>query len=612
MVVACLVAGVGAWGATVTVGPKPMYASELFGNGHAAISYPEGGTPMVVLTIPGNAADNPLTPIVEADGATTKGTDHAGVVEITVSILGGTFDGAVNELQWEADLATDADVDEDAVTMNDWVTAPGTIASILSGGRKDNSSVTIKLEAATEDGTSGTTRNFGVFQSLRFALPELKGLTGLAGANPKDPVKRVWAQATFRVVSGRFTGDPAKGEGFLTGVKPHHVEAAVLARDSLTLSISESNTKTIAMEDDADKDLTAFMSVKEKNKDGYVALATVTIATKQESTPARPASGQEVMYYVDTSNRADGDPDGDPPAPGAVYDQNQTIFKEAVGERGASFFPIRDLDGKLITEEGEGLRGAFSVSATGTRDLFNGGDLLFVDYDRDGKMGSGEQLAIDGNIATGSALSIDADRSESFDDAGIGVFTVYYMPGGKDALNHGAAINLTAMVDYSDPTAVDEAPKMSSSTLNFDGVGGPVMAYAIPHSSNGIGDKGNVRVRCEEAPAGDDEACRVFLECWDQMGNRGFGEAPMVGENMTAVWSGADIEGVANGLDEPTTRISCRVLSQGMVTVQQLTRDGNSGTLVNNTYVGEAPPAVSHSDLHAAQCGAGGADSHEC
>ena len=57
---------------------------------------------------------------------------------------------------------------------------------------------------------------------------------------------------------------------------------------------------------------------------------------------------------------------------------------------------------------------------------------------------------------------------------------------------------------------------------------------------------------------------------------------------MTAVWNGSQVEGVTEGLGEPTTRISCQVLSKGEVTVQQLTRDGHSNTLVNNTYVGES------------------------
>ena len=38
----------------------------------------------------------------------------------------------------------------------------------------------------------------------------------------------------------------------------------------------------------------------------------------------------------------------------------------------------------------------------------------------------------------GDWLSIDPDKSDSFDAGGTGEFKVYYMPGGKSAINHGA------------------------------------------------------------------------------------------------------------------------------------------------------------------------------
>ena len=44
-------------------------------------------------------------------------------------------------------------------------------------------------------------------------------------------------------------------------------------------------------------------------------------------------------------------------------------------------------------------------------------------------------------MGTGSALSIDADdKSESFPDGVTGTFKVYYMPGGKETINHGSTI----------------------------------------------------------------------------------------------------------------------------------------------------------------------------
>ena len=301
-------------------------------------------------------------------------------------------------------------------------------------------------------------------------------------------------------------------------------------------------------------------------------LGTVTIETKQIAIAAKAAVAQTVHYYIDDS-----------PSPAEIagteaLDKDDYVFTPAAAAKAAVPYTIYDLDGDNIDE---GLRGTLTVNAMGTRDLFNDGDMLFVDYDSNGEMGGSEGIAISGDAGSGTGLSIDPDKSDSFNAAGTGTFSVYYKAGGKEAINHGAMITISANVDYSDPTAKDEAPAKSTTTLNFDGVNSEVMAYAIPHSTNGTGDKANVRVRCE-ASAG----CRVFVECWDDMGMRGFGEAGMIDGNALMKWDAAAIEGVI-GVTAPTSRHSCRILSAGMVSVQQLTRDGNSKTLVNNTYVGQ-------------------------
>ena len=561
--VACLFAGVGAWGATVTVSPTPTYASELFGEGHASPVYPadidadmadnQDGTPVVMLTIPAN---------VTAD-ADTPGVDHNGSAEITFSVHGGTFDANVTGLMW--------DPDGDGATTAD-VAAPGDVASIISGGRKGDTSITIKIEEA---GTAPERVTTGK-QVLYFEMPRLTGLDGLGGANSLDTktdndVKRVWLSATSRIVSGAFTDGPLVREKW-PGTKLFITEV-IESRDALALTIDpKSNVKTVAIDDDADKDLAAFMSVKEREDNGYVLLGTVMVEYLNHVKKAgKDAVSQDDKYRIRDSETAE-------PA-----DTDGVVYVAMAGAVPPVLHTIYDLDGTSIAE---GLRGTLSVDAAGTRELFNEGDQLFIDYDKNDVMGSGEAIAIDAgmmNVAMGSALSIDPRKSDSFDATGKGEFKVYYMPGGKSAINHGAMIKLTATVDYSDPTAIDEAAAGSTTTLSFDGVNSEVMAYAIPHSTNGTGDKGNVRVRCEQ-PAPRAEACRVFLECWDDMGMRGFGEAPMIAGDSVMVWNGEAIEGVT-GM-EPTSRHSCRVLSKGMVTVQQLTRDGNSGTLVNNTYVG--------------------------
>ncbi len=571
VVVAC-VAGFGAWGAKVTVAPNPAYASELFGAGHAAITYPDGMTPMVVLTIPqddpGREAAGADTPNDDTDDLSAcAASDHSGSAQVTFTLLAGMFDGNISGLMWDP-IAGDG-----AATASR--AAPASVATIESGGRKGDSSITIEVKEATNTAaaadadtarsslevtqttTPGDACATRANQTISFSLPKLAGLDGaLAHAHAGAPVKTVWARAESRIISGAFSN------GFITGGAPHYRAAVVTARDSLTLAITpKAGTKTIAIKDDAAKGLTAFKSVKEKNAAGYVELATVTVTTKQMASPAMPATKAKHEFNLVVA-----------------ADNVQAINTVATPAKTATFHELLDLDGEPIDE---GLRGTLTVNAMGTRDLFNEDDMLFIDYDNNGKMGRGEAIEIDGMMGMGDALSVDPDRSESFDKGGTGTFKVYYMPGGKGDINHGAMINLTAMVDYSDPTANDEAPMKSSTTLSFDGVTSEVDAYAIPQSGNGKGDMANVRVRCEAAAG-----CRVFLECWDDDGMRSFGEAGMIAGNSLAKWDSMAIEGVI-GVEDATSRHSCRILSAGMVKVQQLTRDGSSGTLVNNTYIGE-------------------------
>ena len=603
VVVACLFAGVGAWAADVQVGPTYTYASELFGEGHATLRHPrEMPVPMVTVTIPGNS-DRTETPADESDadgtgpqgtGTSTAGTDHAGVTEIRFTLTAGEFAANVAGLMWDPNIDADgpdndgdedgdpttADADDTTATTgnrgNDFVVAPGTVASIVDGGRSGDSHITIKIEAAetadspfeiaADPGTGAAVRDPRAWQRLMFRMPTLKGLESLGGAGGNTPTKSVKLVAESRIISGAFSNGPLTGT-----VQPNVGRVVVSSRDAVTVAVSDDATKATAIDGDD-----AFMAVKGA-KDGYVELATVTVTTKQIMTPAVARAAAKHMYDVhgDTATDAAGS-DGVTATGAPEGARRASIFKPAVSPKDAQPWTLYDLDGE---EADDGLRGTLTVNAMGTRGLFNDGDELFVDYDGNGKMGPSEQIATDGDMGEGSALSIDADDSESFKD-GVGSFKIFYMAGGKDQINHGAMITLTANVDYSDPTARDEAPKKQTTTFNFDGVGNPVMAYAIPHSTNGMGDKGNVRVRCEGATD-----CRVFLECWGDMGMRGFGEVDGgVPGNGVMVWDGAAIEGVT-GL-EPSSRHSCRVLSKGMVTVQQLTRDGNSQTLVNNTYVG--------------------------
>ena len=558
VVVACLFAGVGAWGAKVTVSNGgTIYASELFGPGHGSPMYPKDKEPMAVLTIPANA--DAVAADADTGAAAKPAVDHSGSVEITFTLThGATFNANVAGLMWDEDGGG---------TANSFAPADGAVASIKSGGRKGDNSITITVEEAGEDDARGTDSDI----YIGFEIPRLANLGALGVANSLDTrtdndQPAIYLQASVtRIVSGAFTADTNVP---ITGSHPFYVESVIHSRDAVTVTAmaSTDGMKTIVIDGDS-----AFKAVKQA-KDGYVNLATVTVTTKPlDPGTAKPGDPGGVVGYIKANANAESDTTG-----------NQVVYNPSAPAKAADPYDIRGMDGEEIDA---GLRGTLTVSATGTRELFNEDDALFIDYDKNGKMGPGEAITIDGASAMGSALSIDADnaQSDSFDKGGMGVFNVYYMPGGKGDINHGAMIDLVASVNYSDPSAIDENDAKASNTLNFDGVAGEVKAYAIPHSTNGAGDKGNVRVRCEQ-PARGAEACRVFLECWDDMGMRSFGEAPMIAGDSVMVWSGEAIEGVT-GM-EPTSRHSCRILSKGMVTVQQLTRDGNSGTLVNNTFVG--------------------------
>ena len=573
VVVACLFAGVGAWGAGVHVdNGDSIYATELFGPGHSSPQYPidlepnmagnQDGTPTVVLTIPGNlnAQDARTSP----PRAASRARAHNGSAEVKFMLTGGAvFDANVAGLMYNANAGDDNP--GDATTLP--VAAPGTVASIMEGGRKGDDYITIKIEEAGSNAAThrpntapvdreddGSIPSTVVDHAISFKLPRLANLGHLAGAdstdmNDKNDIKSVNITATATIRSGAFS------DGSLTGTKP---PAVINSRDAVTLAISDKNEKNIPIDGEM-----AFKSVEGANKEGYVMLATVEIETMPIRTQPKGAVPGRPAYHLNTGS-------GDP----------QVISTIGTSGNDAVPYDIYGLDGELIDE---GLRGNLMVSAMGTRELFNEGDSLFIDYDMNKMMGPGEEMPLSGemmDMAMSGALSIDPDKSESFNDAGTGTFNVYYRPSGKGTINHGAMIKLTAMVDYSDPSAINENNKSTSTTLKFKGVSGDgIKAYAIPHSTNGVGDKGNVRVRCEGSTD-----CRVFLECWDDMGMRGFGEAPMIAGDSVMVWSGEAIEGVT-GM-EPSSRHSCRVLSKGMVTVQQLTRDGNSGTLVNNTFVG--------------------------
>ena len=158
-----------------------------------------------------------------------------------------------------------------------------------------------------------------------------------------------------------------------------------------------------------------------------------------------------------------------------------------------------------------------------------------------------------------------------------------YVPAGKERLSHGAEIDVHFMPRF---TRVENTPipaGMHTTTLKLSGVASEVKAYALPHSDNGKMDRANVRIRCEDG-VGKDNMCRLFVECWDDMGMGDIGEVGKVAEGALKTLNSEEME-MYSGVD-PESRLSCRVLATGTVTVQTLVRDGPTGVLVNNTTVG--------------------------
>ncbi|MDE0692515.1 MAG: hypothetical protein OXI55_09770 [Gammaproteobacteria bacterium] len=333
----------------MTVSPNPTYASELFGTGHGSPVYPEDMTPRVTLTIPGNI--NAFDADHDSDAATPNlviaARNHDGSAEVTFTLVGGTLDSNISGLMWSPTGAA-----------TDRVVAPGTVASIVSGGRKGDTEVVIKIEAATNASagaagdtarstngvdrqTDGSLPTTVASQTISFEMPRLADVGALAGANPRAPEKTVRLRAESKLISGAFTNT------FLTGAPADGFTVAVIkSRDAVTLGISDPNMKTIAIDDDAAKGLTAFKSVKEKNKDGYVALATVMVTARDKhvTKAAEAAVGAKRVYQQGTITAgvfapAGTDPDIVTPASAAVPESATTLH---------------DLDGKKIDA---GLRG---------------------------------------------------------------------------------------------------------------------------------------------------------------------------------------------------------------------------------------------------------------
>lgn len=571
--VACLFAGVGAWAGVFVqeAGDAPTYAAELFGAGSDALKadYPTCEDAASGLGSPKATCDTDGTPgVSEAEAMSSSVKSRPWVrlhFTINADIAGG--DGGVDVVPPSAVSTTNVtsasqgtvtfSLSEgaqfaDTVSSNDLILSAtpdaNATASVDEGGDVGDSSVTFLLDFDAPVADNAT---------FTFVLPRLQNLSALA-----NPMKKVTVTTTTRATTGT---------GFPSGSVQHYCRTAVVPDVG-------GDTDEAAM-DACDDTMGAGGIAKAK----IVAMSADAVAL---SKPENQLGDDSVRIDIDNrgnlvKNTAKLSGLPNPHNPNTFY-----VGGDAAAQLASMVLSVRTMSGgaPILQTSGAivdyGLAGVFNVTVTGTGGLFGAGDRVFVNWnDKSGwwearTIDNGESLTISGDMATFAGLSIDSDDRA---DRPIGV---YYIPGGKMDLQHGTLLTTRATVNYTPSTANDEDAREAKTELRFAGVAGAIRAYAIPQSGNGKGDMANVRVRCESA-----SGCRVFLECWDDMGMRSFGEAGMIAGYALAKWDSMAIEDVID-IEDAMSRHSCRVLSVGMVTVQQLTRDGSSGTLVNNTFVG--------------------------
>ncbi|MDE0692962.1 MAG: hypothetical protein OXI55_12075 [Gammaproteobacteria bacterium] len=438
----------------------------------------------------------------------------------------------------------------DTVSSNDLMIsttpAANATASVQEGGNAGDSSVTFLL-AFTDAITDNST--------FTFVLPRLQNLSALA-----NPSKKVTVSTTTRATAGT---------GFPTGGVQYYCRTAVVPADGT----------------DTDEAAADACDDSKRYGEGGIAPAKIVAMSADAVALSKPANRlgdasvridiDDRGHLVKNTARLSGLPN--PHNPNTFY-----VGEDAAAQLASMMLSVKTEDdgAPILQTSGDivdyGLAGVLNVTVS-TSAMFGEDDRIFVNWNDKGgwwegrTIDNGESLTVSADMATFDGLSIDSD------DRAERPIGVYYIPGGKMDLQHGTVITTTATVNYTPNTAKDEDAREAKVELRFQGVAGAVKAYAIPHS--GAIDKANLRVRCEAAAG-----CRVFLECWDDMGMRNFGEAGMIAGSALMKWNAMEIEDVI-GVSEPTSRHSCRVLSVGSVSVQQLTRDGNSGTLVNNTHV---------------------------
>ena len=578
VVVAC-VAGFGAWAVKFeqNVANTVTYATELFGatSDARAIQYPVTSDtddtrlhPMVTLT----AKAAPVEGTAQQLGAEESG-------EITFSLSGGAQFGETVGSNALVFLAADG------------TTSGGTV-SIGGGGSKGDSSVTFVVTVGETALAPGAT--------LAFKVPRLQNLSGLgspvsnqigvSAATRRTGGPGSLAANTHPFPTGTVLGSNGTDRNF-DGMDDgdDNNEETVEVANGCTRANAWAPCRNIVFDADAvtlnfrdtDPDMNGVQPMM-RTGDGSSRIAIEGRTQLVGNSWADVLAGNEGPYDANTRAVV-----GEAPA-APLGDLILTVSK-ATGTGD----PIHQWDGTLVDND---IAGVLNVMVSG---YFNEGDKAFVNFNEPGDfrwdgygrrmIDSGEALTMNSSMMefsfTTGGLSIDPDDVEDGNSA-TRHLAVYYIPSAKTELSHGSVVRLSAMVNYTPSTARDETAKTATTELRYHGVAGAIQAYAIPHMGNGKGDTGNVRIRCEGGDRFSEGAeCRVFLECWDDMGMRSFGEVePAVAAQGVDTISTGELEDVVGAMD-PMSRHSCRVLATGDASVQVLVRDGSSGTLVNNTTV---------------------------
>ena len=555
VVVAC-VAGFGAWGASginVGVANDATYAAELFGTGadKLSIAYPGGASPEVSVTwdqaFPYDSDNDG-----DIDGDDTPENRNPNLVA-----------NSTVEIRWELSNATFATT----VQASDFTksTAFGPV-SIADGGKDGDSFVAITMNNAQDAAANAAfparvVDNDGniTTQNVSFSVPRLTGISALA-----DPTKKVAVTVRLRITTGSQT--PVAS----TNTKPASLPFPTGKLGKANV-VHSANAVTLAEAGTGRKgEMSTRIDIDER------------MMLRANAFSGLFTDGAAVQAYRPRTFLVGGD--GGFAAQLAYL--TLTVRSEVDGT------VIHQWDGTRVDSD---VAGVLDIDVSGA---IREGDMVFANRDDDANwyspyvgstdnrtIDSGEALTVTEGMAefTTGGFSIDPGQTDEDDPEDMSMIGVYYVPNGKDEVAHGAMIHLSAIVNYTRATTLDERAKTTTTELRFHGVDDEVKAYAIPFDGNGKGDMANVRIRCE---AGDwfTGACRPFLECWDDMGMRMFGESASIAKNALDVLSSMEVEEVI-GATDPATRHSCRVLSTGTTSVQTLVRDGTSGTLVNNSQV---------------------------